>query len=138
MLSQQPTDSSYQAMQARGAQTMGVDQPTSTHRFESLPDGGRITLVRNMPDSVGTARIRVHLHDMQRAFGVGDYSMPMFIHMKTVPGASVMAERHTLITYTETDLPTGGELRITTTDSAALDAVHQFLAFQRREHHAGT
>jgi hypothetical protein len=73
---------------------------------------------------------------MRVAFGAGDFSMPMFIHMQTVPGASVMAARHELITYTESDLPNGGQLRITTTDSAALDAIHQFLAFQRREHHA--
>jgi hypothetical protein len=75
---------------------------------------------------------------MQHAFGAGDFSMPMFIHMKTVPGVSVMAARHTLITYTESDLPNGGALRIATTDSVAIVAIHQFLAFQRSEHHAGT
>jgi hypothetical protein len=125
-------------MQSRGQQTMGVDQTTSSHGFQSLPDGGRIVLVRNVDDSAGAARIRAHLRDMQRAFGAGDFSMPMFIHMKTVPGVSVMAARHSLITYTESDLPNGGALRIATTDSAAIAAVHQFLAFQRTEHHAGT
>jgi hypothetical protein len=133
---QAPADSAYRAMQARGRETMGVEQTTSTHRFEALPDGGRIVLVRNTDDSAGTATIRAHLHDMRTAFGAGDFSMPMSIHMQTVPGASVMAARHALITYTASDLPNGGQLRITTTDSAALDAIHQFLAFQRREHHA--
>jgi hypothetical protein len=136
-LAQQPADTGYRAMQLRGQQTMGVDQTTSSHGFESLPDGGRIVLVRNVDDSAGVARIRAHLRDMQRAFGAGDFSMPMFIHMKTVPGVSVMATRHTLITYTESDLPNGGALRITTADSVALTAIHQFLAFQRTEHHAG-
>lgn len=75
---------------------------------------------------------------MQRAFGAGDFSMPMFIHMKTVPGVSVMAARHNLIAYTESDLPNGGALRMMTSDSAALDAIHRFLAFQRSEHHAGS
>jgi hypothetical protein len=117
---------------------MGVDQTTSTHSFVSLADGGRITLVRDVDDTAGAARIRQHLHDMQRAFGAGDFSMPMFIHMKTVPGVAVMAARHDRITYTESDLPNGGALRITTTDSTALAAIHQFLAFQRSEHHAGS
>jgi hypothetical protein len=72
----------------------------------------------------------------ERLLGAGDFSMPMFIHMQTVPGASVMAARHALITYAESDLPNGGQLRITTSDSVALDAIHQFLAFQRQEHHA--
>lgn len=136
-MAQQPADTAYRAMQSRGQQTMGVDQTTSSHGFESLPDGGRIVLVRNVDDSAGVARIRAHLHDMRRAFGAGDFSMPMFIHMKTVPGVAVMAARHSLITYTESDLPHGGALRITTTDSVALSAIHQFLAFQRTEHHAG-
>ncbi len=135
---QQSADTAYKAMQLRGQKTMGVDQTTSSHGFQSLPDGGRIVLVRDITDSAGVAHIRAHLRDMQRAFGAGDFSMPMFIHMKTVPGVSVMATRHNLITYTESDLPDGAALRIVTTDSAALTAIHQFLAFQRTEHHAGS
>ena len=135
---QQSTDTAYRAMQERGEKTMGVDQTTSSHGFQSLPDGGRIVLVRDINDSAGVARIRAHLRDMQRAFGAGDFSMPMFIHMKTVPGVSVMAARHNLIRYTESDLPDGAALRIVTTDSAAVAAIHQFLAFQRTEHHAGS
>jgi hypothetical protein len=110
-------------MQLRGQQTMGVDQTTSSHGFESLPDGGRIVVVRNVDDPVGVARVRAHLRDMQRAFAAGDFSMPMFIHMKTVPGVSVMATRHNLITYAESDLPNGGALRIATTDAVALAAL---------------
>ena len=49
-----------------------------------------------------------------------------------------MAARHSLITYTESDLPKGGALRITTMDSAAIEAIHRFLAFQRTEHHSGS
>ncbi len=101
-------------MQARGEKTMGVDHTMSSHGFQSLPDGGRIVLVRDVKDSAGVAHIRAHLRDMQHAFGAGDFSMPMFIHMKTVPGVSVMADRHNLITYTESDLPNGGALRIVT------------------------
>jgi hypothetical protein len=134
---QQPADTSFQAMQARGKQTMGVDQTTSHHGFQSLPDGGRIVLVRQADDSAGVARIRAHLREMQRAFSAGDFEMPMFIHMKTVPGVAEMAVRHHLISYKETDLPNGAALRIVTTDSIALDAIHRFLAFQRSEHHAG-
>jgi hypothetical protein len=42
-----------------------------------------------------------------------------------------------LISYTVRDLPRGGELRITTRDPAAIAAVHDFMAFQRMDHHAG-
>jgi hypothetical protein len=135
---QQLTDSAFHAMQARGKEVMGVDQMTSMHRFTPLPDGGRITFVRDSNDSAGTARIRAHLRKMQGAFSAGDFSMPMLIHMKIVPGVSVMAARHNLITYTETDIPRGGQLRIVTEDSASIAAVHEFLAFQRGEHRAGS
>ena len=56
LLAQQPADTAYRAMQQRGQQTMGVDQTTSSHGFQSLPDGGRIVLVRNVDDSAGVAR----------------------------------------------------------------------------------
>ncbi len=136
LLAQHGSDTAFESMQQRGKQTMGVDQTTSSHGFMSLTDGGRIVLVSNVYDSAGVARIREHLRQLKRAFGDGDFSMPMFIHMKTVPGVSVMEARRDRITYTESDLPAGGALRITTTDSAALNAIHQFLAFQRTEHRA--
>jgi hypothetical protein len=138
LLAQHGDDTAFQSLQQRGQRVMGVDQTTSSHGFMSLPDGGRIVLVRNVDDSAGVARVRLHLREMQRAFSAGDFSMPMLIHMKTVPGIPVMAARHDRITYRESDLPNGGALRITTADSAALGAIHQFLAFQRSEHHAGS
>ena len=138
LLAQKNGDTAFRSLQQRGQQVMGVDQTTSSHGFMSLPDGGRIVLVRDVEDSAGVAQVRRHLRKMQRAFSAGDFSMPMLIHMKTVPGVSMMAARHDRITYTESDLPTGAALRITTADSVALDAIHEFLAFQRSEHHAGS
>ena len=38
------SDSAFAQVQERGRAVMGVDQYTSTHVFESLPDGGRIVL----------------------------------------------------------------------------------------------
>ncbi len=89
LLAQHGSDTAFESMQQRGKQTMGVDQTTSSHGFMSLTDGGRIVLVSNVYDSAGVARIREHLRQLKRAFGDGDFSMPMFIHMKTVPGVSV-------------------------------------------------
>ena len=129
-------DSAFTAMQARGKVAMGVDQYTSVHHFETLRDGGRIELQRDVNDSVGVAVIRTHLLDIAKAFGSGDFSTPAFVHMQTVPGAAVMAERRTLITYAFRALPRGGELRITTHDPKALAAVAQFLEFQRMDHRA--
>jgi len=135
---QSSTDTAFKSMQQRGEMVMGVDQNTSSHGFQSLPDGGQIMLVRKVDDTAGVTRIRHHLRDVQRAFSAGDFSMPMMVHMKAMPGVSVMGARRTFIKYEESDLPNGATLRITTSDSAALAAIHEFLAFQRTEHHAGS
>ncbi len=59
------------------------------------------------------------------------------MHDQKVPGTGVLAERRHSLRYTYSDVPRGGEVRITTHDARALAAVHEFLAFQRKEHHAG-
>jgi hypothetical protein len=130
----QHADSSFHAMQSRGRTAMGVDQYVSTHRFEPLPDGGRIELRAAAGDSVGAATIRAHFRTLAEAFSAGDFSTPEFVHAEPVPGTEVMAERKSKIRYRPFDLPAGGGLRITTTDPAAVAAVHRFLAFQSREH----
>ena len=129
-------DTAYAAMQARGATVMGVDQYTSRHVFEPLPDGGRIELQRTVDDTAGVAVIRRHLHHIADAFSRGDFGDPAMVHLTDVPGTRVMAARRALIGYEVAPLPRGAELRITTRDPEALAAVHAFLAFQRGEHRA--
>src|SRR4029079_5521816 len=65
-------DSSFAALQKRGKVAMGVDQYTSTHKFDALPDGGRIELQRDSDDSVGVAAIRAHIREIARSFSRGD------------------------------------------------------------------
>lgn len=128
-------DTAFAAMQERGRMVMGVDQSTSTHRFDDLPDGGRITLVRTTDDSAGAARIQQHLRAIAAAFKAGDFSSPMTVHAMDVPGTQVMAQKTATIVYSVRALQRGAELRIHTTDPYAIRAVHDFLAFQRAEHH---
>ena len=130
-------DSAFAAMQERGRRAMGVDQYTSTHHFDALPDGGRIALERDVDDSAGVQQIRAHIREIARAFKGGDFSTPAMVHLKEVPGAKTMAERRSLITYEPRDLPRGAELYIRTSDAQARRAIHDFLAFQRSEHHVG-
>ncbi|HLQ23270.1 MAG TPA: hypothetical protein VK132_08680 [Gemmatimonadales bacterium] len=130
-------DSAFAAVQARGAHAMGVDQYTSTHTFEPLADGGRITLQRDQADSAGTDQIRHHMRDIEAAFSSGDFTLPGFVHARDVPGTAVMTAKRRVIRYAVEPLPRGAALRLETTDTAAVRAIHEFLAFQRRDHHAG-
>jgi hypothetical protein len=129
-------DAAFAELQARGAEAMGVDQYTSSHVFEALPDGGRIVLQRDSSDAAGTTTIRAHMRDIAARFATGDFSIPGMVHARTVPGTDVMAARRAFIQYRADTLPRGAQVRIVTTDSAALAAVHAFLAFQRMDHKA--
>lgn len=130
-------DSAFAELQERGAaaEAMGVDQYTSTHVFEDLPDGGRIELQRNRDDPAGTEQIRAHLREIAGRFAAGDFAIPGFVHdADHVPGTDVMADRRDAIAYEFAELPRGGEVRIRTADPEAVRAVHEFLAFQRDDH----
>jgi hypothetical protein len=129
-------DTGFAALQSRGQDAMGVDQYTSAHQFEPLPDGGRIALQRDSTDRAGVETIRVHMRDIADRFSRGDFTIPGFVHAREVPGTRVMADRKAQIAYEARDLPGGAEVRIRATDPVAVDAVHEFLAFQRSAHRA--
>ena len=124
-------------MQSRGAQVMGVDQYASAHVFEDLPDGGRVVLEReDGTDSAAIAAIRLHMREIAASFRAGDFTKPFQVHAQAVPGTALMRDRRVAISYAPVDRPRGGEVRITSRDSAAIRAIHEFLAFQREQHRA--
>jgi hypothetical protein len=133
----EPPDTSFAAMQARGKMVMGVDQYTSTHVFEDLPDGGRIVLERpDTSDTAGIDAIRAHMRTIASAFRAGDFTKPFQVHAQVVPGTDIMTARATAIDYEAVDRPRGAEVRIRSRDAAAVSGIHAFLAFQRGAHHA--
>ncbi|HEY4130919.1 MAG TPA: hypothetical protein VGM50_09900 [Gemmatimonadaceae bacterium] len=129
-------DTTLAGVQRRGKAAMGVDQKTSTHKFDLYPNGGRIELQRDTDDPQGIATIRAHIRDIAKAFKSGDFSTPEFVHMREVPGTKVMTAKANAITYEVRNLPRGAELHIRTDDPVAVEAVHQFMTFQRQDHHA--
>jgi hypothetical protein len=130
-------DSAFGATQSRGQAVMGVDQYTSAHIFEDLSDGGRIVLERDDPrDTAGIAIVREHMRGIASAFRAGDFAQPFQVHAQSVPGTGVMAARRNMIRYDAVDRPRGGEVRLHSSDAAAIAAIHAFLAFQRGAHHA--
>jgi hypothetical protein len=130
------SDSLFAGVQARGHRAMGVDQYTSRHRFEPLPDGGRIALQRDTTDIAGVAQIRAHMRQIAGAFSRGDFTLPGFVHAREVPGTREMRARKSAIRYTTDTVPGGGVVRLRSADSIAIRAIHEFLAFQRHDHRA--
>ena len=131
-------DSAFSQLQQRGEMAMGVNQYTSQHVFEPLPDGGRIVLQRKENDPAGEATIRAHMRTIAASFSKGDFALPDFVHATAeVPGTATMKRLHNEITYAPRDLPGGGEVVISTRNPDAIAAIHEFLAFQRMDHRAG-
>jgi hypothetical protein len=130
------SDSTFAGVQARGHAAMGVDQYTSRHKFQPLPDGGSIALQRDTSDTAGVSRIRAHMRQIASAFRRGDFTLPGFVHAREVPGTREMRARRSAIQYTADTVPGGAVLRLTSQDSEAVAAIHEFLAFQRHDHRA--
>jgi hypothetical protein len=61
----------------------------------------------------------------------------MFVHDQTPPGVPAMKESRAEILYSFEPLPTGGRVRIKTTNPDALKAIHDFLRFQIKDHQTG-
>ena len=127
-------DAAFTEVQQRGKVAMGVDQYTSSHKFEVTPRGGRISLQRDSVDSAGIAQIRAHMKVIQQAFKAGDFSTPAFVHARDMPGTAVMSKKRAEITYGYEDLPRGGAVVITTKDPEARSAIAQFFSAQRTDH----
>ena len=124
--------------QDRAHQGMGFDQQKTTHHFLIEKTGGAIEVTAKDPnDKVSTDEIRTHLRHIAARFADGDFSVPMFVHGIEPPGVSVMKARRAQMTFRYDEVGTGGKVVIRTEDTAARDALHDFLRFQIREHRTG-
>ena len=133
------TSDQHQAdVKKHGDEAMGFPHDKTTHHFRLYSDGGAIEVTANdSKDTENAQAIRSHLTHVVSMFSNGDFAVPMFIHDQAPPGVTVMKEKHTEISYSFEELPTGGRVRIKTTNREALKAVHAFLHFQIEDHHTG-
>ncbi len=122
----------------RARHAMGFDQQRTVHHFLIEPRGGTIQVTaRSAEDRESERQIRTHLQHIAQAFGDGDFSLPFFVHDTEPPGAAAMKERRAALTYRFESIRGGGKVVVRTSDALALDALHDFLRFQIREHKTG-
>jgi hypothetical protein len=116
----------------------GFEQSKTTHHFLLKLDGGAIQVQANDPqDTVSLDQIRKHFHRIAAAFATGDFQIPMMVYDVLPPGASTMKRLSGKIQYTYVETPTGARVVIKTAEPSALDAIHDFLRYQIREHETG-
>jgi hypothetical protein len=61
----------------------------------------------------------------------------MLAHEKTPPGSEVMQKLKTEISYKYKETERGAVIQISTANAEALQAIHEFLRFQIKEHMTG-
>jgi hypothetical protein len=135
---QSTSDQNAVGVDARGDHAMGFSHQSSTHHFRLLSDGGAIQVSANDPKDTATRdEIRMHLSHIAKMFAEGDFQVPMFIHDTVPPGVPVMKANRSAIVFTFEPTPDGGRVRIASANTNAIDAIHQFLAFQIDDHRTG-
>ncbi len=128
----------HAAMMGRGEKGMGFSASTTTHHFLLKPDGGIIAVSANDPKDAGSRdQIRMHLSHIAHAFAEGDFDIPMFVHDQVPPGVSVMKRLSKSIQYRFEEKDAGGQVVLSSRSPEAVDAIHDFLTFQIREHQTG-
>jgi hypothetical protein len=91
----------------------------------------------NPADSANRDAIRTHLKAIADEFASGDFSKPFMTHGENPPGIETMRRLKATIRFTFEEVEAGGRVRIRTTDSDALKAIHDFLRYQIKEHATG-
>ncbi len=128
----------HAAVESHGDQAMGFPHDATTHHFRVLNDGGAIEVtVNEASDKTNLSAIRSHLSHIAAMFHDGDFSTPMFVHDGVPPGVTTMKLKKDSIHYTFEEMPSGGKVRLQSTDAIAVAAIHDFLRFQITEHQTG-
>lgn len=132
------SDKRREGLNERGDHAMGFSHEKTTHHFRLAVDGGSIEVTANDPeDAASLEQIRVHLSHIAKLFKAGDFDKPMFTHGETPPGVPVMTRLKQEITYIFEPIDRGGRVRISASNPEAIDAVHEFLRYQIKDHKTG-
>jgi len=131
-------DMQDEKMNERGDHVMGFDHTKTTHHFLLRSYGGFIQVAANSAqDTESRDQIRMHLGHIAKMFAAGNFKAPMLIHDQVPPGVPVMKELKSDIQYNFEQTAEGARIRISTSNPKALEAIHDFLRFQIKEHKTG-
>ncbi len=134
----QMTQKQMDEMNKRGDKHMGFDHLKTTHHFLLATNGGAILVEANdAKDTKSREQIRGHLRHITVMFSEGNFEVPMLVHEKTPPGSEVMGRFKSEISYKYEEKERGALIRISTGNEEALQAIHDFLRFQIKEHMTG-
>jgi hypothetical protein len=104
-----------------------------------MKDNGGIIQVQanDGEDQENRDAIRGHLNHIVNLFSQGDFDIPMFVHDRMPDGVPVMKKLKNEIRYKYEDIERGGKVILTSENSKAIEAIHDFLRFQIEDHKTG-
>lgn len=139
ILLQNPTAPNQdQGVVQRGEHVMGFSHEKTAHHFLLYPNGGEINVSANQAgDKASIDEIRMHLGHITKMFAEGNFNAPMLIHDTTPPGVPTMGGLRGDIEYKYSETERGARIRLITSNSQAVDAIHAFLLFQIIDHQTG-
>jgi hypothetical protein len=129
----------HQAMvNEHGDHVMGFSHEKTTHHFELNRDGGVIDVrADDASDTATRDLIRSHFHHIAQMFAAGNFSAPMLVHSRNVPGTETMTRLKDQLHWNLSETPRGARIDIPADNREALAAVHEFLKFQIEDHKTG-
>lgn len=120
----------------RGKDVMPFSLEATIHVFTKTSQGGvQRVVAKNAADAGQTRFVRKHLQEIKEQFLEGDFSGPLHIHGKEMPGLSALASAkpgQVAIAYKE--VAGGAELEYTTADPRMVAALHQWFDAQLSDH----
>jgi len=138
LLLQNPRAFTQQGVVERGDHVMGFAHDKTTHHFLLYANGGEINVAANdLTDKASIDQIRMLLGHIAGMFAAGNFNAPMLIHDTAPPGVPTMQRLKNDIRYDYCETPNGARIRLITTSSQLVDAIHAFLLFQIIDHHTG-
>ncbi len=120
----------------RGAKVMPFNLEQTVHVFSKKQDGGlQQVIVKNESNSEQIKLIREHLAEISKKFKQGDFSDPMTIHGKNMPGLEALKnsiQGEINIKYTK--LSNGAQIYYSTAKPDLILAIHQWFDAQLSDH----
>jgi hypothetical protein len=120
---------------ARGAEVMPFDLSKTQHVFAKDSSGGVQSVTAKDPaDTLNIRLIREHLQKETDLFGRGEFGDPAAIHGDSMPGLAELRAAAGKVAVEYTELPTGAQIRYTTTDAGLRSALHRWFDAQVSDH----
>lgn len=130
------TEARIKEVAERGRHVMPFNLEQTTHIFKKVPTGGiQQVIVKDKANTVQIKLIREHLSKIAREFKAGNFSDPVKIHGKNMPGLEKLRNAKSgeyKVTYKE--LANGAEIDYVSKKPELVTAIHQFFDAQLSDH----